>query len=59
MRLTKTLGANGLPRVIVADVAHDVTPRGNACGVILVDDSDRITYLELLGQEGFGRMRLH
>ena len=39
-----------LPRVVVVDVAHHVTQRGNARQVILADDPDRITYLELLRQ---------
>jgi REP-associated tyrosine transposase len=37
-----------LPRVVVVDVPHHVTQRGNARQVILVSDADRITYLELL-----------
>jgi putative transposase len=37
-----------LPRVVIADVAHHVTQRGNARQVILADDADRIAYLELL-----------
>ena len=39
-----------LPRVVVTDVAHHVTQRGNARQVILGDDADRIAYLELLRQ---------
>jgi putative transposase len=39
-----------LPRIVVADVPHHVTQRGNARQVILADDADRITYLELLRQ---------
>ena len=39
-----------LPRVVIVDVAHHVTQRGNARQVILADDPDRITYLELLRQ---------
>jgi len=39
-----------LPRVVIADVAHHVTQRGNARQVILGDDADRIAYLELLRQ---------
>lgn len=39
-----------LPRVVIADVAHHVTQRGNARQVILANDADRITYLELLRQ---------
>jgi putative transposase len=37
-----------LPRVVVADVPHHVTQRGNARQVILSSDADRVTYLELL-----------
>jgi len=37
-----------LPRVVVADVPHHVTQRGNARQVILSGDADRVTYLELL-----------
>jgi len=39
-----------LPRVVVADVPHHVTQRGNARQVILASDADRVTYLELLRQ---------
>jgi putative transposase len=39
-----------LPRVVVTDVGHHVTQRGNARQVILADDADRIAYLELLRQ---------
>jgi len=35
-------------RVVVVDVAHHVTQRGNARQVILSNDRDRVTYLELL-----------
>ncbi len=35
-------------RVVMADVAHHVTQRGNARQVILCSDSDRAAYLELL-----------
>jgi putative transposase len=35
-------------RVVVVDVAHHVTQRGNARRVILASDGDRITYLDLL-----------
>lgn len=35
-------------RVVVVDVAHHVTQRGNARQVILSSDSDRVAYLELL-----------
>jgi putative transposase len=37
-----------LPRVVVVDVPHHVTQRGNARQVILANDADRLTYLELL-----------
>lgn len=37
-----------LPRVVVVDVPHHVTQRGNARQVILSIDADRITYLDLL-----------
>src|SRR5690349_4761542 len=37
-----------LPRVVIVDVAHHVTQRGNARQVILSSDADRVTYLELL-----------
>jgi putative transposase len=37
-----------LPRVVVVEVPHHVTQRGNARQVILASDTDRITYLELL-----------
>ena len=39
-----------LPRVVIADVPHHVTQRGNARQVILADAADRLTYLELLRQ---------
>jgi len=39
-----------LPRIVVADVPHHVTQRGNARQVILATDADRVTYLELLRQ---------
>lgn len=39
-----------LPRVVIPDVAHHVTQRGNARQVILADDADRMAYLELLRQ---------
>jgi putative transposase len=35
-------------RVVVVDVPHHVTQRGNAQQVILSDDADRVAYLELL-----------
>src|SRR5262245_20811294 len=37
-----------LPRVVVVDVPHHVTQRGNARQVILGSDAQRSTYLELL-----------
>jgi len=37
-----------LPRVVVPDVPHHVTHRGNARQVIFSSDADRITYLDLL-----------
>jgi putative transposase len=37
-------------RVVIADVPHHVTQRGNARQVILSDDADRVAYLELLRQ---------
>ena len=36
------------PRVVVVDVPHHVTQRGNARQVILASDNDRLTYLALL-----------
>jgi len=39
-----------LPRVVIADVPHHVTQRGNARQVILGDDADRSAYIELLRQ---------
>lgn len=39
-----------LPRVVVTDIAHHVTQRGNARQAIFASDTDRLTYLELLGQ---------
>jgi putative transposase len=39
-----------LPRVVIVDVPHHVTQRGNARQVILASDADRVTYLELLRQ---------
>jgi putative transposase len=38
------------PRVVVVDVAHHVTQRGNARQIILSSDADRLAYLELLRQ---------
>jgi REP-associated tyrosine transposase len=40
-----------LPRVVVVDVPHHVTQRGNARQVIFSGDSDRLAYLELLRQQ--------
>jgi REP-associated tyrosine transposase len=37
-----------MPRVVIVDVPHHVTQRGNARQVILASDADRIIYLELL-----------
>jgi len=37
-----------LPRVVIVDVPHHVTQRGNARQVILAEDADRRTYLALL-----------
>ena len=39
-----------LPRVVIADVAHHVTQRGNARQVIFGGHPDRLAYLELLRQ---------
>ena len=39
-----------LARVVVVDVAHHVTQRGNARQCVLNTDADRAVYLELLGQ---------
>ena len=39
-----------LPRVVVVDVPHHVTQRGNARQSIFARDADRIIYLELLRQ---------
>jgi hypothetical protein len=39
-----------LPRVVVVDVAHHVTQRGNARQVVFENDADRFPYLELLRQ---------
>lgn len=36
------------PRVVVVDVPHHVTQRGNARQVILASDADRLTYLAVL-----------
>jgi putative transposase len=37
-----------LPRVVIVDVPHHVTQRGNARQIILATDAHRLTYLELL-----------
>lgn len=37
-----------LPRVVIVDVPHHVTQRGNARQKIFAGDTDRVTYLELL-----------
>jgi putative transposase len=39
-----------LPRVVVAEVAHHVTQRGNARQFLLATDSERMVYLDLLRQ---------
>jgi putative transposase len=39
-----------LPRIVVVDVPHHITQRGNARQVILGSDADRATYLALLRQ---------
>ena len=39
-----------LPRVVIVDVPHHVTQRGNSRQVIFSSDADRFTYLELLRQ---------
>jgi putative transposase len=38
------------PRVVMADVPHHVTQRGNARQPIFTEDADRVAYLKLLGQ---------
>ena len=35
-------------RVIIVDVAHHVTQRGNTRQFILADNADRVVYLDLL-----------
>jgi len=42
-----------LPRVVVVDVPHHVTQRGNARQVILATDTDRVTYLDLLREYSY------
>jgi len=39
-----------LPRVVVVDVPHHITQRGNARQAIFTTDADRLAYLELLRQ---------
>ena len=39
-----------LPRVVIVDVPHHVTQRGNARQAIFSSDSDRLAYLALLRQ---------
>ncbi len=39
-----------LPRVVIADVAHHVTQRGNGRQCILASDAERMVYLDLLRQ---------
>jgi putative transposase len=39
-----------LPRVVIVDVAHHVTQRGNGRHFILDRDADRMVYLDLLRQ---------
>ncbi len=39
-----------LPRVVVVDIPYHVTQRGNAQQVVLSNDADRITYLDLLSR---------
>lgn len=40
-----------LPRVVIAEVAHHITQRGNARRFILDHDADREVYLELLRED--------
>ncbi len=40
-----------LPRVVIAEVAHHVTQRGNACRFIPQYDADRNVYLQLLQED--------
>jgi putative transposase len=39
-----------LPRVVIVDVAHHVTQRGNGRQYILASDAERMVYLDLLCQ---------
>ena len=41
-------GMARLPRVVISDVAHHVTQRGNGRQAILASDSERMVYLGLL-----------
>ena len=43
-------GMARLPRVVVADLAHHVTQRGNGRQFLLATDSERVVYLDLLRQ---------
>ena len=38
-------------RVVIVDVAHHVTQRGNGRQFILASDAERMVYLELLRRE--------
>ena len=44
-------------RVVVADVAHHVTQRGNGRQFILASDAERLVYLDLLRQAARTRAR--
>ena len=46
-----------LPRVVVADVAHHVTQRGNARQFLLSTDSERMVYLKLTRQAARARLK--
>jgi len=57
-----------MPRVVVAEVAHPVTQRGNGRQFLLATDSERRVYLDLLRQAvqveglavaGYGLMSSH
>jgi len=39
-----------IARVVIADVAHHVTQRGNGRQFLLASDAERLAYLELLRQ---------
>ncbi len=41
-----------LPRVVVVDVVHHITQRGNARQIIFADDADRLVYLDLRRELG-------